>query len=112
MLARIVEFLKNLVQGAWKPTIAGIFGVIIGVCLTVIVACGAVLRRAMFDERAITDPTARIAAVVTRDGLLVTIGALCLVMLVGAIALAVAKFLTAIAYQRNLKHRYDRWKNG
>lgn len=110
MIQKIITFLKNLVFGDWKPTIAAIFGVIMGVCLTVIVACGAVLRQAIFDDKSITDHVALGAAVVTRDGAIMAIGLLCLIVLLGAIALTIAKFMTAIARQRAIKHRYDTWK--
>lgn len=110
MFQKIIAFLKNVVLGDWKPTIAAIFGVIIGICLTVIAACGSVLRQAIIDEKTVTDPTAHLAAIVTRDGVIIAIGALCLVILLGATALTVAKFMTAIARQRAIKHRYDAWK--
>lgn len=106
MLVKIAEYLKHLVQGAWKPVFTGCVCAILSVCVTVIATCGAVLRQAMFDDSAITDPTARITAVVTRDGVFIAIGILCLVLLAGVTALAIAMFLTAIARQRNLQRHY------
>lgn len=110
MLARIVEYLKNLVLGNWKPTVTGIFSAVIGVCLIVIGACGEVLYQAIFDDTTIADPTARIAATATRDGVIIGIGILCLVILAGSIALIIAKFRAAIARQRALKHHHDEWR--
>lgn len=104
---KIVEYLKRLVLSAWKPAFAGCFYAILSVCVAVVATSGAVLRQAMFDERSVTDPTERITAVVTRDGVFIALGVLCLVLLIGAIALAIAKYRTAIAYQRKLRRSYD-----
>jgi hypothetical protein len=109
---KIVEYLKRLVLGAWKPTFTGFVYAILGICVAVVAKSGAVLQQAMFDESSIPDPTARITAVVTRDGIFIALGVLCLVLLIGAIALAMAKYRTAIAFQRKLRHGYDNRKDG
>ena len=107
MFQKMIAFVKRLVVGDWKPTIATIFGIIIGICLTVIAACGSVLRKAIVDEKSVSDPATHIAAIVTRDGVIVAIGVLCLIILIGTIVLTIAKFMTAIAKQRAIKRRYD-----
>ena len=109
---KIVEYLKRLALGAWKPAFTGCFYAILSVCVGVVATSGVVLRQEMFDESPVTDPTERITAVVTRDGVFIALGVLCLVLLIGAIALAIAKFRTALAFQRALRRGYDNRKDG
>ena len=105
---KFFDFLKKLVTGDWKATIATIFGVIVGICLIIIGACGDVLREIIIGKLTLSDQVAQMAGIVTRDGGVIGLGALALTLLIGAIALAIAKFRTAIARLNAQKRKYDK----
>jgi len=105
---KLIGFLKGIATGSWKPTITAIFGIIIGVCLSIVLACGQVLREAIMNENSSPDLITRFTAVATRDSIIIGLGLLSLVILAGAIYLAVMKFRTAAARQRWIQRSYDR----
>lgn len=91
LLKRVLAVCAN----SWKPTIAAIFGVVVGICLSVILTCGQVLRLAILGEARGDDPVTLAIAQATRYAVMVSLGLLAIVIVLEVLRLAMEKFRTA-----------------
>jgi hypothetical protein len=106
----IVALLKRIVQalsGAWKPAAVPLCGLVIVLCWPTLQAAAQVLARDVLNYDQETDPFTRFVATWTHHALLLSLAALCLIIVIGAIWVLVMIIYTEIRLQRRKQRDYD-----